>query len=151
MRLVNAPFSMNAEPYSESPLYRSEAGATRVVVAEGDDQLRTQLVQQLTAFGYDVVAMRTGAQLMQYLYNEGQHDQRPDLVICAAELDGILGSQVCKISRAQDSLLPFIVLAREGEAAAFDALELLEDAFVVRRPVDFDELHDAVVELVGEP
>lgn len=142
---------MNAEPLQERSLYRSEEGATRVVVAEGDDLLRARLVQYLADIGYDVIAMRTGAQLLQYLYNEGLHEQRPDLVICAAELEGVEGAQVCMISRAQDNLLPFIVLAREGEAAAFDALELVDDAFVVRRPVDLDALHDAVVELAGEP
>ena len=68
-----------------------------------------------------------------------------------AELDGIDGSQVCKISRAQDNLLPFIVVAREGEAAGFDALELLDDAVVVNRPVNLTELHAAVLQLAGEP
>jgi len=142
---------MQAEPLSQEPVLPLRQEGTRVVIAEGDDTLRAMLAESLAAMGYEVVALKTGAQLLQYLYNEGLHEERPDLVICAAELDGIDGSQVCKISRAQDSLLPFIVLAREGEAAGFDALELLDDAFVVKRPVNFAELHAAVLQLAGEP
>jgi DNA-binding response OmpR family regulator len=142
---------MDAEPLQPSRRESALPDAPRVVVAEGDALLREQLARELSDLGYEVVSLRTGSELLQYLYNEGMRDGRPDLVICAAELEGIDGSQVCKISRAQDSLLPFIVLARAGEPAGFDALELLDDAFVVSRPIDFDELHEAVVQLAGEP
>src|SRR3954471_15831402 len=130
---------MHAEPSSPS-IWPSTSRATRVVVAENDEVLRTRIARTLAGEGYDVVVLRTGSQLLQYLYNEGMRDGRPDLVICGAELEGIDGAQVCLISHAQDNLLPFIVLAREGEAAQFDALELMDDACVVNRPVDFDEL-----------
>jgi two-component system response regulator MtrA len=142
---------MHAEPLSQAKVLPLKQEGTRVVIAEGDDLLREALAESLSAEGYDVIAFKTGAQLLQYLYNEGLHEGRPDLVICAAELDGIDGSQVCKISRAQDNLLPFIVVARDGEAAGFDALELLDDAFVVKRPVNLTELHAAVLQLAGEP
>jgi two-component system response regulator MtrA len=140
-----------AEPLSNQPLQPLQHEAPLVVIAEGDDALRALLAESLLDDGYEVIALKTGAQLLQYLYNEGVHDARPDLVICAAELEGIDGAQVCKISRAQDDLLPFIVLAREGSAGPFDALELVDDAFVVNRPVNLSELRDAVVQLAGEP
>jgi DNA-binding response OmpR family regulator len=140
---------MQAEPLQSSPFY--ESNATRVVIAENDEVLRTGIARTLAAKGYDVIVLRTGAQLLQYLYNEGMREGRPDLVICGAELEGIDGAQVCLIAHSQDSLLPFIVLARDGEAAEFDALELMDDACVVKRPVDLDELTDVVVELAGEP
>src|SRR4051812_31661510 len=125
---------MNVEALQQSP-WPSQSHATRILIAEGDEVLRSGMARLLAAQGYEVVVLRTGAQLLQYLYNEGVHDGRPDLVICGAELEGIDGAQVCLISHAQDNLLPFIVLAREGEAAQFDALELMDDACVVNRPV----------------
>jgi DNA-binding response OmpR family regulator len=125
--------------------------APLIVVADRDQHLRNELVRRLSDEGYDVIPLETGSQLLQYLYNEGVHEMRPDLVICGAELEGISGSQVCKVSRAQDQMLQFIVLAREGEAANFDALELIDDACVLQRPLNFSELHEAVTQLAGAP
>jgi DNA-binding response OmpR family regulator len=141
---------MQPEPLQSSP-FPLDAEAPRVVVADSDEMLRTGIARMLAARGYDVVVLRTGPQLLQYLYNEGMREGRPDLVICGAELEGIDGAQVCLIAHSQDNLLPFIVMAREGEAAQFDALELLDDACVVKRPVDLDELNDVVAQLAGEP
>jgi len=122
-----------------------------VVVAEGDPDRRDRVAERLMSDGYDVVALETGAQLLQYLYNSLVHETRPDLVICDAHLEGIDGSQICKISRAQNTLLPFIVLARPGEPGAFDSLELYEDACVLASDVGLDELRAAVVRLAGGP
>jgi DNA-binding response OmpR family regulator len=137
--------------YSDSFHETVQPDAPLIVVADADLRLRDELVRRLSDGGYDVIPLETGSQLMQYLYNEGVHDVRPDLVICGAHLEGIDGTQVCKISRAQDSLVPFIVLARDGEAANFDALELIDDAVVLQRPLDFNELRDSVAQLVGSP
>jgi DNA-binding response OmpR family regulator len=141
---------MQAEPLQSTP-WPNESKATRVIIADNDEVLRTGIARMLVAQGYDVVVLRTGAQLLQYLYNEGMREGRPDLVICGAELEGIDGAQICLIARSQDALLPFIVVARDGEAAEFDALELMDDACVLKRPVDLDELSEVVLQLAGEP
>ena len=143
---------MHAEPlYTDSFEETAQPLTTLVVVADADARRRDALAQRLLDDGYDVVALETGPQLLQYLYNSVVHQLRPDLVICAAELEGIDGVQVCKISRAQDNLLPFIVLTRPGHAGAFDALELADDASVLSPDVDFEVLREEVSRLAGDP
>ena len=121
-----------------------------VVLALEDDELRAEIAEALTDDGHEVVTLKTGAELMQYLYNSISHQPQPDLVICGAALGGIDGAQVCKISRSQNELLPFIVLARPGEAGAYDELELGDDA-VVFRSMDVGALRAAVARITGAP
>jgi CheY-like chemotaxis protein len=129
---------------------RSSAGST-VVLAAADAQRRDAVGRMLRVLGYQLVALETGAQLLQYLYNSLAGTGRPDLVICDAELDGIDGAQVCIISRAQDELLPFIVVARPGVAGDFDSMELADEACVLNADVDLDELKLKVLQLAGDP
>jgi len=143
---------MHAAPaYSDELDHRSHEQNALVVVAEGDAQRRDRIADMLVHEGYEVLALETGAQLLQYLYNSVVHESRPNLVICDAELEGIEGAQVCKISRAQDTLLPFIVLSRPGTAGDFDSLELSDDACVLPSDVELPELRAAVFRLAGAP
>jgi CheY-like chemotaxis protein len=135
--------------YSEEP--QRTPGSILVVLAAADPDRREAIARMLRGEGYELVALETGAQLLQYLYNSLAQQTRPDLVICDAELEGIDGAQVCIISRAQDELLPFIVVARDGVAGDFDSLELADDACVVCADVDLDELKANVVRLAGDP
>jgi DNA-binding response OmpR family regulator len=141
---------MHATPLQPDPLGEStRPGTPLVIIAIDDDEMRDALADQLDAEDYQVVAIKTGSELMQYLYNSVSHQPQPDVVVCSAALEGIDGSQVCKISRAQNNVLPFIVLARSGEAGAFDALELGDDARVFTTPVDVDELKAEIARLTG--
>ena len=143
---------MHAAPQYDDPFHESrQPVAPLVMVAVNGEARRTQLQELLWGAGFDVVLLDTGPQLLQYLYNSVAHEARPDLVICDAELEGIDGAQVCKISRAQDTLLPFIVLARPGTPGDFDSLELSDDACVLPADVEPRELKAAVLQLVGVP
>lgn len=143
---------MHAAPPYDDPFHESrQPSAPLVVIAVSGDQRRAQLQELLWGSGFDVVLLETGAQLLQYLYNSVAHEARPDLVICDAELDGIDGAQVCKISRAQDTLLPFIVLARPGTPGDFDSLELSDDACVLPADVEPRALKAAVLQQVEVP
>ena len=143
---------MHVAPQIADPFHEQKQQLSPLVVVALHDATRRESMQALLArAGFDVVVLDTGAQLLQYLYNSVAHEARPDLVICDAELDGIDGAQVCKISRAQDTLLPFIVLARPGTPGDFDSMELNDDACVLSSDVDPQELTAVVQTLAGNP
>ncbi len=134
------PFHERAEQQPVAPL---------VVVAMNEPGRRDRVIEALEDAGFDVVVLDTGAQLLQYIYNSVAHEARPDAVVCDAELDGIDGAQVCSISRAQDTLLPFVVFARPGTPGDFDFMELNDDACVVPADVEPATLMDEVRRLTG--
>lgn len=143
---------MNAAPHWAEDLdAHRQPDATLIIVAEGDVSRREAVSDMLLREGYDVMSFDSGAELLQYLYNSISHQLGPALVICDAELAGIDGAQVCKISRAQNTLVPFIVLARPGTPGAFDSMELVDDACVLNADVDLAELKASVVRLAGDP
>jgi CheY-like chemotaxis protein len=143
---------MHAAPsYADEFHESTQPSRTVVVLAASDDDRRDALAEQLTAEGYEVVAYKTGPELLQHLYNSVVHEARPDLVICSAELQGIDGAEVCRISRAQDSLLPFIVLAPMRDDDSNPLVELSDDACVLPASVDFEQLRAEVFRLVGAP
>lgn len=130
---------------------RQQLATKRVLIAETDGPRRESFAAMFEEDGYEVITLSTGEELFQYLYSERALTERPDVVICDAELKGIDGAQVCLITRAHDGDLPFIVLAREGVPGAFDALELQDEAVVLPSDVKFETLREAVGELAGEP
>ncbi len=139
---------MHSAPTYEDAFHESKQPHDGLVVVALNGAERLERVSgMLAAEGYEVVALRDGAELLQYLYNSVVHEQRPDLVVCDAELEGVDGAQVCLISRSQGTLLPFVVIARPGGPGAFDSLELADDAVVVSSDVDLDELKAAVSRL----
>jgi DNA-binding response OmpR family regulator len=122
-----------------------------VLIAMAEGLRRRAVANMLSKAGYEVLVLGTGSELLHHLYNSLGSGKTPDLVLCDAELEGIDGAQICKISRAQNSLLPFIVIARPGFAGAFDSLELGEDACVVTSDVDLEDLKFWVETLAGDP
>jgi len=140
---------MHVAPAIDDSFHESrQPGSARVVLALNEVSRLERIGELLVGRGYEVVALRDGASLLQYLYNSVVHESRPDLVICDAELEGVDGAQICMISRAQNSLLPFIVIARPGGPGAFDSMELSDDAVVLPADVDLDDLKAAVSRLL---
>src|SRR5687767_10242618 len=142
---------VQAVPSYSDDAAREPERATLVVLAMRDGLRRRAIANLVAKRGYQVLVLGSGSELLQYLYNSVGEPQPPGLVVCDAELDGIDGAQVCKISRAQNSLLPFIVIARPGFPGAFDSLELGDDACVVTSDVDLEDLKFWVETLAGDP
>ena len=140
---------MHAAPVVDDAFHEAtQPFSPLVVLALNGGARREALRDALAAEGCEVVALADGAALLQYLYNSVVHEVRPDVVVCDAELDGVDGAQVCLISRAQDTLLPFVVIARAGTAGAFDSLELFDEACVLSADVDLEEMKAAVSRLL---
>lgn len=125
-----------------------------VVVAEADSYLREALVAELEMQGYHVVPLLDGHALSEYLSDTANNrigGGLPKLVICSHSLPHIDGAEICKRSRASDESVPFIVLVQPGQMHTPATDELIGKAYVIDKPINLEELKDAVVCLAGPP
>jgi len=106
----------------------------KVLLAEGDLDLRDLLSYALRREGYVVVAAADGQQAMARWENE-----QPDLLVLAADLDKISGIEICRgIRRA--SAVPVILHGEvDGKQRVIAGLDSGADDFV-RQPFDVAEL-----------
>lgn len=130
-----------------------------VLVADGSDAVRRQVVQTLGADGYEVVTAADGLDALAWLAR-----RTPDVVLCDMRLPRLDGLQTCRLIRrhVRQASLPVIMLsARQGlfdrarcavaGADAFLGKPLCDDVLrqVVRRHVDGDTGDDA--DVTGAP
>ncbi|MBI4941804.1 MAG: response regulator transcription factor [Actinobacteria bacterium] len=105
------------------------AAATRVLVVDDDERIRTLLSWKLEAEGYTVVCAENGVAALERLARE-----RPDLVVLDLSMPGVGGLDVLRRVRATgDGALPVIILSgRSGEADRIVGLDLGADDYLVK-------------------
>ena len=131
-RLTHVPAS------SENPAQKT------ILVCEDDSNLRT-LVRLALGDDYRFLEAPDGHGVL-----ELARGARPDLIILDLMLPGQSGLEVLTALRAEQALrqTPVVVLSAWAHADAA-ALEAGADWFMPK-PFDPDELHEAVVELLGD-
>jgi two-component system OmpR family response regulator len=78
--------------------------AQRVLVAVGDDELRSTLRGALSEHGFDVTAVRNGTVALQHA------DEHPDAVVIDVTLPDSDGRDLCRAMRALGSVAPVLFL-----------------------------------------
>ena len=83
-----------------------------ILCVEDEDDLRTDLAEELDAAGYRVLQASNGSEALSLLENE-----RPDLVLCDITMPGLGGYDVLKALREQGDMadVPFIFLTALAE------------------------------------
>ncbi len=126
--------------------------ATRVLVAEDDEELRELVTRTLRAEGFAVIGCANGLALTETLVSELEEDRQSfDLVLSDVRLPGITGLSVLEGLSEWEKLrdLPMVLMTAFGDpqlralARRFGAVSLLEKPFematlvrVVRRAID---------------
>lgn len=99
-----------------------------VLLAEEDLMLREQLARALRGRGYQVIAVRDGLGLCDYLeyarFSQGRAPN-PDLIVADAELAGYDGALICEQLSHEQARIPFILLGPVTGARG-GAIEVLE-------------------------
>ncbi len=137
-----------ADGTAANPLPRRSAlRKTRVLLAEDDDELRWALEEILTDEGYDVMAVRSGAALLEQLRGAVQMKQegRPyDVIVSDLRMPGSTGLDVLASSRAEGSQIPMILMSAFGDdETRAKAMEFGASAFI-GKPLKLEELHAAL-------
>jgi two-component system, cell cycle response regulator len=110
----------------------------RVLVAESDQALRVSLRRMLSAWGFDVVLARHGAEALKILMEQ----RPPDLAILDRTLAGIDGVELCRrISEQRSEFSPHVfILAKRSETRdVVRALESGADEYLTA-PIEEREL-----------
>lgn len=107
----------------------------RILLVEDDPALALGLVDALEFEGFEVAHARTGHDGVSLA-----HRERPDAIILDLMLPDTNGYRVCELVRAQDSLVPILMLtARSQEADKIRGLDAGADDYVTK-PFSIGEL-----------
>jgi len=119
-----------------------------VLLAEEDLVMREQLARALRNHGYQVITVRDGLGLCDYLELARLSHGRvpsPDVIVSDAELSGYGGARICEQLSHEHPHLPFILMG-EGEST-----ENSGAAWVLPKPVDLSALLEAVAAYAHVP
>jgi signal transduction histidine kinase/DNA-binding response OmpR family regulator len=110
----------------------AETSGSRILLIEGDADARAVLQASLEGYGYEVIAVSTGAEGVAVVRRE-----RPAAVVLDLLLPDIGGHDVLRIvkSSAETMSVPVLVLSVDAEREAARRLGAWD---VLRKPVDFE-------------
>lgn len=117
-----------------------------VLLAEEDLVMRDQLARALRGRGYQVITVRDGLGLCDYLeYARFSHGRapNPDLIVADAELAGYDGALICEQLSHEQAHIPFILLGQLSQNGGLGAVR------VVEKPVMLELLLHAVAGCLG--
>jgi two-component system response regulator MprA len=107
----------------------------RLLVAEDDRAVRTSLVRALSLEGYEVEAVKDGAEALQWLSAE-----TPDLLLLDVSMPAIDGLTVTRVLRSERNRVPILMLtARTTTGDRVAGLDAGADDYLPK-PFDLDEL-----------
>ena len=102
--------------------------SARILVADDEPDLLEPVAYALRQHGFDVATVTDGEQALAYA-RSGEYD----LLICDVLLPGMLGTDVCRVVRAEGGDLPIILLtAKDAEVDRVLGLELGADDYVTK-------------------
>jgi len=130
-------------------------GKTILLIEDNpDDEALTLRALKRNNILNNVVIARDGAEALDYLFGQGQHQQReanrlPELVLLDLKLPKIDGLEVLRRIRADDRTrrLPIVILTSSNEERDIVAGYDLGANSYIRKPVDFNQFTEAVRQL----
>lgn len=135
------------------PPARLAPRVSNILVAEDDDDLRALVVSALRQDGHQLIAVRDGVELLEYIASTLIFDESaayPDLIITDIRMPGFSGMSVLAGLRDQQWTTPIVVMtAYSDEKMRSDAERLGASAFF-SKPFDLDDLRTAVINLVPQ-
>lgn len=112
-----------------------------VLLAEEDVVMRDQLARALRNRGYQVIAVRDGLGLCDYLeisrFSNGRAPS-PNVIVADAELEGYGGARICEQLSHEQASIPFILVGSVENEECSGA------AHVLSKPVNIGQLVEAI-------
>jgi CheY-like chemotaxis protein len=125
----------------------------RLLLAEDDAAFRTLLQMALVGDGYDVVAVKDGAELLERLsvsLSSGSANDRFDVVVSDVRMPGWTGLNVLLSMRHEANPPPVVLITAFGDERLHEQAMMAGAVAVLDKPFELDDLR-ALVSRLMEP
>jgi DNA-binding response OmpR family regulator len=120
----------------------------RVLVADEDDEARERVLAALIEDGHEVVGLRSGVELVEYLDFVARDSLRaPDLIATGAGLPRRSALQLLETLRGDGWTMPVVLLTWSGSSNVQSRVEMAGPAALVTKPFDVAEVRQAMLML----
>jgi CheY-like chemotaxis protein len=120
----------------------------KILLIEDEAAVREMLVDELTEIGHKIFEASNGEEgLKKFL------EMEPDLVLCDRAMPGMSGYDVLERIRGahpQYNDIPFVFLTALADPRDRAAVDHLNPAAYLSKPVDFNDLAEKIKSLVGK-
>ena len=122
----------------------------RVVVADEDDEARGRVKAAFIEDGHDVVELRSGAELVEYLRLVSRDPLRaPDLVALGARMPRGSALQLLETLRSDGWTIPVVLLTWSGSSQVQTRVEMAGPAALVTKPFDVAQVRKAMLDVLA--
>lgn len=124
----------------------------RVLLAEDDDEVRWALADFLRDEGYHVVAVPSGAALLEHLgaaFLLEQRDQPPDVIVTDVRMPGVGGMRLLEGVRARGWQVPVIIISAFGDPETRQQAFRLGASAFLDKPLDISKLRRTLHQFSG--
>jgi two-component system response regulator (stage 0 sporulation protein F) len=113
--------------------------ATRLVIAEDDQELRQIMARKFRLGGYEVIEISTGTMLADFLIVRDGIDE-VDLIVSDIRMPGLSGLDMLAYLNSKGKTKPVVLVTGFGDWAVRREAEAFGALAVFDKPVDIDEL-----------
>ncbi len=119
-----------------------------ILLADDDATMRQDLAELLREDGYEVVEMKNGIDVVEYLdgcaINGGRH-RTPDIIVSDIRMPGYTGLEVLEGLREMYWSIPMILMTAFGSDETREEASRLGATAFFSKPFDVDDLKTAIV------
>jgi len=125
---------------------RSSAHRARVLLAEDDDDVRDAISSWLDLFGYEVIPVTTGAELLERMGSWLLENGEPpcDAIVTDVRMPGFNGLNIVEGLRDSGWTRPIVVISAFGDDAMRARIQGMDHVQFLAKPFDPDSLVAAV-------
>ncbi len=138
---VVLPASDDGQGPHDTPTESADTDRPTLLVVDDDDALRRTMKRQLERARHQVLVAASGEEALELYRHEGQHI---DLVLLDLGMPGMGGARCLEALNELDPSLPVIVLSGYPPQEVSHALDGLDAAYVVTKPVARDVLFELI-------
>lgn len=149
--MIAAAHRDSVPPTLPSPCIRRAESRTRVLLAEGDREMRSVIAAALRRDGHEVLEAHDGARLLDLIASslvDRAGGGIPEIIVSDIQMPQRSGLEVLAGLRRDDWVTPVILLSPSADLAMHAEAYRLGADVVLDKPLDVDDLRVAVRALV---
>ena len=134
----------------ETPSNPPDKRTPRVLISEDAADVRMLVAAALRGLGYEIVEVKSGAELLDELGNEilsGDPTACPDIIITDVRMPGLTGMEVLAGLRQAGWSTPIVLMTAYADPQIREEAERLGATAFFSKPFDIDDLMTAIVNI----